>query len=458
MADINSLLTSLYALQNPEAAQKNALRMGLLSFGSGLLANNRGNYGALAPALGAGLQAALPYAQQYQNLNMLKGMVPNTPKYNIDGGQVANISQQPGNLTGNLINNATANVPSAPQQSPLGNIGFNPQQALPYALMDAISPSYSAAMADRLKLTPTQKDWAAQGIDPTQMRGYTMGEARNKALPISPADQQRIALERARAQFEGVTLPPEPNYQSGQPAVQSVQTPNQETQNFISRTSKQVPMGNIRYQGQDLSKLSPKDRQELIAKRTAEMPKDLTSMEDMIAKTDATTDQAKAILNHPGLSAATGMEGVVAGRIPGTKAFDAAKLIDTLRNEVMLSQLQAFRAASANGSSGFGQLSNAEGETLRNAITNLDRAQSETQFKQALNSVIKTNEAIKDRMRNGYQRLYGEQPKVNEYHTNETLNSLTAGKSQTAPQSALDFLKAHPETSEQFKAKYGYVP
>jgi hypothetical protein len=29
---------------------------------------------------------------------------------------------------------------------------------------------------------------------------------------------------------------------------------------------------------------------------------------------------------------------------------------------------------------------------------------------------------------------------------------------QNAPQSALDYLKKHPEVKEQFKAKYGYLP
>jgi hypothetical protein len=29
---------------------------------------------------------------------------------------------------------------------------------------------------------------------------------------------------------------------------------------------------------------------------------------------------------------------------------------------------------------------------------------------------------------------------------------------QTAPQAAIDYLKAHPEAKEAFKAKYGYLP
>ena len=324
MADLSSLLTSLAALQNPDIAKKNALNNGLLSLGAGILANNYGHYGQLAPAIGAGLQQALPYAQQYKNADLLKSLMPSQPIGGMNPLQAAGVQNQPGNMTENIIGGSLQNQPQQPQSNPFG---VDIQGALPYAIMDSISPSYSAAMASNLKTPEAVKTMQQLGQNLPLMGNLATQKAINDARPISLADQQRIDQENARLRYEGIIKGQTP----------TTQAPNKETQQFISKYG----TGGIKYDGQNLSTLTPKARDELVAKRTAEMPKDLSSMEDMIAKTDATTDQAKAILNHPGLSSATGMTGKIAGAIPGTSAYDAARLIDTLKNEVMLSQLQA---------------------------------------------------------------------------------------------------------------------
>ena len=157
-------------------------------------------------------------------------------------------------------------------------------------------------------------------------------------------------------------------------------------------------------------------------KKQFEQPKDLTSLEDINAKADAAIDAAKAVLKHPGLSLATGrtawMGNTVAGVPINQDAYDASQLLATLKGQIMLSVLQSFRNASANGSSGFGQLSNAEGDTLRNSVSNLNAAQSLPQLKKALQNVIDTLQGSKDRAYRGYVRLYNQRPDVKTYHTN----------------------------------------
>lgn len=163
--------------------------------------------------------------------------------------------------------------------------------------------------------------------------------------------------------------------------------------------------------------ISPEQQRAIAAKRAEDQPKDLNSMEDIFSKSDAAIDAAKAVLKEPGLNMATGKTYLL-GKVPGTQAYDAAQKLEVLKSQVMLSVLQSFRAASANGSSGFGQLSNTEGDTLRNSIANLNAAQTLPALKSALNNVVNSMQASKDRMRRGYKRLYGEEPQIKEYHTN----------------------------------------
>lgn len=163
--------------------------------------------------------------------------------------------------------------------------------------------------------------------------------------------------------------------------------------------------------------ISPEQQRAIATKRVEEQPKDLTSLEDIHAKADQAIDAAKSVLQAPGLNWASGKTWWM-GSIPGTSAYNATQKLETLKSQIMLSVLQSFRSASSTGSSGFGQLSNVEGETLRNSIANLNRAQTTDELKNSLQNIISTLEGSKERMRRGYTRLYGEEPVIKTYHTN----------------------------------------
>lgn len=88
---------------------------------------------------------------------------------------------------------------------------------------------------------------------------------------------------------------------------------------------------------------------------------------------DNTLNTIERIKKNPSLDSVLGS---LQGRMPAVfsdEANDAISLIDTLGSQAFLSQIPAMK--------GQGSLSNAEGEKLQSALTNLTRTQSEGQFR-----------------------------------------------------------------------------
>ena len=73
--------------------------------------------------------------------------------------------------------------------------------------------------------------------------------------------------------------------------------------------------------------------------------------------------------------------------IPGTKPFTLAKDIDSVLAMLGYQSLQDARKASANGSSGFGQLTQKELEDLRSLVSALDSGMDEASFRQRLTKI-----------------------------------------------------------------------
>jgi hypothetical protein len=69
-------------------------------------------------------------------------------------------------------------------------------------------------------------------------------------------------------------------------------------------------------------------------------------------------------------------KGDLLGMIPHTATKDAGNALETVKNQVLLTTLGKLKALSATGASGFGALSNQEGNILKNSIANLETAQS----------------------------------------------------------------------------------
>ena len=78
--------------------------------------------------------------------------------------------------------------------------------------------------------------------------------------------------------------------------------------------------------------------------------------------------------------------------IPHTKTRDASAALETVKNQVLLTTLTKLKALSATGASGFGALSNQEGNILKNSIANLETAQSHEAIVSNLNTIRQTLE------------------------------------------------------------------
>lgn len=88
------------------------------------------------------------------------------------------------------------------------------------------------------------------------------------------------------------------------------------------------------------------------------------------------------LLKQPGLRGITGIQGAVPN-IPGSAAANAQSRLETLRNQIAMSTLQAMRDASKTGGA-VGNVTDREWPRLENALTSLNNAQSLGQMQESL--------------------------------------------------------------------------
>lgn len=140
-------------------------------------------------------------------------------------------------------------------------------------------------------------------------------------------------------------------------------------------------------------------------KIAAEKPKAMSAAASTLQEFDNMINEANAIKNDPGLSKATGF---VFGRttLPG-EATKVANRLDTLKAKTLLSVLGSLKQLSANGSSGFGQLSEKEGQAIQNSVSALGRTQNTRDFKDSLDRFIAEMNQKKQNIKNAYINTYG---------------------------------------------------
>lgn len=116
------------------------------------------------------------------------------------------------------------------------------------------------------------------------------------------------------------------------------------------------------------------------------------------------------LLKHPGLSANTGWSGAVGiPRIPNTEGKNASVILQNLKSQMVVGVLQDLKKSSANGSSGFGALSDKEGKILETLRANLDTAQSEPSMRKAIKDLQDFAARSQQNFRTRYEQTYGTQ-------------------------------------------------
>lgn len=115
-----------------------------------------------------------------------------------------------------------------------------------------------------------------------------------------------------------------------------------------------------------------------------------------------------SVMNHPGLEHNTGWYGAIGlNKIPNSDANDARVQIEGLKNKLVVDTLADLKKASANGSSGFGQLSEQENKRLEGYVTNLQSSTSLKQTRSSLKQIQDFVQSAKKNYTDRYNSLYG---------------------------------------------------
>lgn len=141
-------------------------------------------------------------------------------------------------------------------------------------------------------------------------------------------------------------------------------------------------------------------------KLAQEKPKAEGSLKDTLREYDNMINEAEAIKNDPGVGMATGMT-KYSSAIPGTQSKRVAARLETLKAKTLLNVLGSLKALSKTGASGFGQLSEIEGENIRNSVSTLDRGLSTQDFKDSIDRFVTEMKAKKQTLQDTFDSTYG---------------------------------------------------
>lgn len=143
-------------------------------------------------------------------------------------------------------------------------------------------------------------------------------------------------------------------------------------------------------------------------KLTREYATDTMGYQNMMDKLDSVQHLAQDTLSSPGLKYNTGGYGALGiGRIPGTEAHNAFVNIEQLKSKMKIELMQELKSLSKSGSTGMGQMSDAEGKTLETYWANLDRAQTEPQMRKAITEIANWARGAQQRYTQQYGTIYG---------------------------------------------------
>jgi len=213
------------------------------------------------------------------------------------------------------------------------------------------------------------------------------------------------------------------------------------------------------YASVNINDLTPKARQAYEAKIVQERPGAYAAYTGMEQSMNDLKSSAESLLARKEAGKfSTGRTSVIASSplAYGTESYDWSTDFETLKSKVMLNALKSLRQLSKNGSSGFGQLNQSEGDALRNSITSLEKARSWPAVEKSLKQIAKYTDRVQGTAKKAFEMTYGPLPKE-QAQSSDTSNPQTQ---PTAPQAAVQYLMNNdtPEIRRQFKEKYGYLP
>jgi len=183
--------------------------------------------------------------------------------------------------------------------------------------------------------------------------------------------------------------------------------------------------------------LAPKE----IQLREAKYPQATIALKTFETKSESFAKDLETLANHPGLS---GISGLVYGRTPPVtkEARQAQALYDSIVARGGFQELQDLRASSPTGGA-LGNVSNQEGQNLRDAFAPINRTQDTADLKSTLLKTASTVRSSKDRLKEAYDLTY-------DYKKQGSQSAPT-----NIPQAAIDALNRGVGTEAQFDAQFG---
>jgi len=146
--------------------------------------------------------------------------------------------------------------------------------------------------------------------------------------------------------------------------------------------------------------LSAKEKQA----REAKYPQATAAIKTFETKSESLAKDLEKLANHPGLS---GISGMLYGRTPGVTrdARAALELYNSIIARGGFAELQAMRASSPTGGA-LGNVSNQEGQYLRDAFAAIGRVQDKEDLAKALKEAAESVRGAKQRTREAYDMTY----------------------------------------------------
>lgn len=221
------------------------------------------------------------------------------------------------------------------------------------------------------------------------------------SAPGVPTELSRLLREQSKHQ------PGTPAYDAYQKAIENykkgmtIETPvpvvDPQT-GVVTYATRQEALGKT--PPQFMEGLTPRERQN----REAKLPAARAAISAFESKADKLASQIEELLKHPGLNQITGLLG---GRIVGIT--DAGRRAEALYKSIVaqggFSELQAMRDASTTGGA-LGNVSNQEGQYLRDAFGVLQRTQSTEDLQRGLRDALNTLRSAKTRTREAFDDTY----------------------------------------------------
>jgi hypothetical protein len=344
----------------------------------------------LPPAGGAATAApaaAAPVSEAYPGYNESIGMPAPT-------NALAPASEAyPGYNESIGMTNALAPTAAAPVNAMAPSAGKDAQIMQAKQMLLSANPGVRIAGEQQLKMLTSEAPDAAL----MKQLGYPLTQAGYQAFRDAQRQERMLTpLEEAqKIRIANASRPPaQPRPE--QPPV-AVVDPVTGKQVYVTR---EEALRNKMTPASAMEGLAPKE----IQAREAKYPAATSAVKTFETGADKLAADLDKLATHPGLS---GISGLIYGRTPAvTKDARAAQaLYDSIVARGGFQELQNMRASSPTGGA-LGNVSNQEGQYLRDAFAPINRTQDTTDLSQSLKDAAAATRTSKQRVRDAYDMTY----------------------------------------------------